>query len=330
MADSDHNSTTQSHQQTTVKPSPDKQTCCAEFGDPTNGRLPDFIIIGAAKSGTTTLFEYLLRHPNIFICDIKEPMFFSRNHIYERGYDWYRSLFAAARADQKCGEASTCYSRWPSYENVPARLARAIPEVKLIYIMRHPVERAYSHYSHEMAHRGEVAMGFEQSLEHFSEIIDGGMYMNQIDLYLQFFDRDQMLFLLFDDLKKSPTDVFNRIQLFLGIQPLDLVTGRVSTANPGGTPAATKKIDRGLRRVRGWPGVKQLADLAPASFRAGVLQSLRRRLEDSPLGEWLAKRHRKQLTPMTPDIRRRLLERFEPDTRRLEQFLEKPLPDWFI
>ena len=119
-----------------------------------SGRLPDFMLIGAMKSGTTTLHAYLSRHPGLFLCTPKEPGFFSRDERYARGLDWYRELFTDAQPEQLCGEASTCYSRWPHFENAAPRIAADVPGAKLLYITRDPVERAYSHYRHLMEEEG--------------------------------------------------------------------------------------------------------------------------------------------------------------------------------
>ena len=77
------------------------------------GRLPDFIIIGSAKSGTTSLYDYLLEHPLIYMSNPKEPCFFDENVAWDKGVAWYSSLFSGAENDQICGEASTNYTRWP-------------------------------------------------------------------------------------------------------------------------------------------------------------------------------------------------------------------------
>src|SRR5690242_14831106 len=82
------------------------------------GRLPDFVVIGGMKCGSTTLFEYLCRHPDVFMCTPKEPGYFSREKVMARGEAWYRSLFADAKPTQLCGEASTCYTRWPHFGDV--------------------------------------------------------------------------------------------------------------------------------------------------------------------------------------------------------------------
>jgi hypothetical protein len=118
-------------------------------GRPSNrrGRYPDFFIIGAARAGTTTLATELSHHPKVFVCDPKEPFFFSHESVRARGCEsWYQGLFARRRPDQICREASTSYSCWPECGDVAGRIALAMSGARLIYLIRHPVERAYSHY----------------------------------------------------------------------------------------------------------------------------------------------------------------------------------------
>ena len=95
---------------------------------------PQFIIIGAAKSGTTTLYQYLCRHPQIFMSTPKEPDFFSVDSHFARGMDWYESLFQDAKLDQICGEASTTYSRLQQYPHTVERLVKALPIDSSFYL----------------------------------------------------------------------------------------------------------------------------------------------------------------------------------------------------
>ena len=180
-----------------------------------SGRMPDFLIIGAMKAGTTTLHDYLCRHHCIFMAKPKEPQFFSRDHVYTRGIEWYRALFSSASPGQICGEASTCYSRWPRYPNASTRIARHAPDTKLIYMMRHPVERVYSHYGHSMQERQQKGEGpivtFEDFLEEDNEVICASLYIRQIERYLESFPRDRLLLVAFDDLLANPQDLVNKI-----------------------------------------------------------------------------------------------------------------------
>ncbi|RLF35719.1 MAG: sulfotransferase, partial [Thermoplasmata archaeon] len=110
--------------------------------------LPNFVIAGPPKSGTTSLLFYLERHPDVFV--INEPHFFSRN--YEKGIEWYESLFEKHKKEKAVGEKSPSYFFDPK---VPLRIKKHIPDVKLIFIFRDPIKRAYSEYWHNVIHGTE-------------------------------------------------------------------------------------------------------------------------------------------------------------------------------
>lgn len=293
------------------------------------GRLPDFIVIGGMKSGTTTLYDYLSRHRSIFMCYPKEPMFFSRDHVYKRGIDWYQALFAKAEPGQICGEASTCYSRAPHFGDVPARIARHVPQAKLIYIMRHPVERAYSHYRHslEYEHR-DREMTFEQALQEDASICDASCYMRQIEAYLRFFRRDQMLLLLFDDLVQDPAAVLSEVQQFLGIEAGAVAPDQSIHANAGPSTRIRQSITKALRRLRRWPVVAQVADLMPQRVRQRTLGWLVDGVMSSPLRLPLMRRRSRRYSPLLPQTRAQLLAGFKDTTGALEMFLDRKLPAW--
>ncbi len=295
----------------------------------TAGRWPDFIVIGAMKSGTTSLFETLCRHPRLFMCEPKEPMFFSRDRVFERGYDWYRGLFAGAGDDQLAGEASTCYSRYPHFGDPAARIHAVLPGVKLIYMLRHPVERTYSHYGHE-AQYGRTYESFEQALERDPSMIDASLYMMQIERYLQYFDREQMLIVTLDDYKKDASGVLARVQRFLGLDVRDVSSIEAAAANRAGDVVVEKRLTERFRGVRQWPGVKQVADLVPGSVRQWVLRRAVDAAAESGAGRRIRDDYRAGLTPLTDATRHRLLERFERPTRDLEAFLGRELPDWHV
>src|SRR5688572_14326389 len=104
-------------------------------------RLPDFLIVGAMRSGTTSLHKYLQAHPDVFVASGKEVHFFDRR--YGRGLDWYRSRFAGVTTERVVGEATPAYMY---DENAIARIAHDLPDARLIVVLRNPVDRAYSHY----------------------------------------------------------------------------------------------------------------------------------------------------------------------------------------
>jgi hypothetical protein len=107
------------------------------------GRLPNFLIVGAMKSGTTSLARYLGAHPQAYVAPEKEINFFERGYVWNRGVDWYASRFEGAGDALAVGEASPSYMYWPT---AIERMASVVPDARLIALLRDPVERAYSHY----------------------------------------------------------------------------------------------------------------------------------------------------------------------------------------
>ena len=189
--------------------------------DSSSGRLPDFIIIGSAKSGTTSLFRYLDEHPDVFISDPKEPCFFDENMRWEKGISWYSSLFDDAKDYQICGEASTNYTRWPQVNDVPKKMYDAVPEAKLIYIMRDPSSRAFSHYVHRWTKEVNPGKPFTEDFDTFVKkdpmCIDGSYFAKQLDQYLEFFPKEQILLVVFEELVENPKKVIGEVFSFLGI-----------------------------------------------------------------------------------------------------------------
>ncbi|HUG23767.1 sulfotransferase domain-containing protein [Piscinibacter sp.] len=301
-------------------------------GDPFSGRLPDFIVIGAMKSGSTTLFEYLARHPRLFMCTPKEPQFFSRQHVWARGFDWYRSLFAASRSDQLLGEASTCYSRWPHFGDVPRRLHAYVPDARFIYQMRHPIERAYSHYGHLMEMRvaaGESVLSFDEALDAYPEIIDASLYLTQIQRFLRYYPRDRFLFMTLDAYRENLSAELTSVQRFLEVETLDLIAmGGPLQANPAGAALQMKMWRKTVDSVRALPGMDMAVRLVPEPMRP----RLRNWLLRSALGRRAthrdAQEHRAKLGPLTEAARQRLADRFAGPTRELERFLGRDLRQW--
>ncbi len=296
------------------------------------GRMPDFLLIGAMKAGTTTLWSQLARHPAVFMCTPKEPQFWSRDPVRARGIAWYQSLFAKARPDQRTGEASTCYSRWPHFGDVAGRIAEALPDVKLIYLLRHPVDRAYSHYGHLMEERAVQAGGpiasFEEAIETLPEIIDSSLYMSQIEQFLARFPRNAIHVTLLDDLLAHPEATWNGIQDFLEIPRAPLGAKGLEVANPSGTGIAGGMMRSTLNRLRRGGVASRGIDLLPVRLRRGI----RRWLQQPEIARRVLSRrirsHRRAVSTFEPATRRELLRRLEEPTRALEAFLGRDLPQW--
>ena len=298
---------------------------------PSVARRPDFMIIGAMKSGTTTLYEYLDRHPGVFMCSPKEPLFFSREEVYARGLEWYFSLFGEAGSSQICGEASTCYSRWPHFGDVPARIKDAVPQARFIFVMRHPVERAYSHYRHEMQERqllrGGKIVPFEAALAEVPEIVDASLYRVQIEKYLERFPRERLLLLFFEELTAQPGPVLDEVQRFLGLDHDPRLLEAKIAANAFGSWTSRRDMRILVDSIRDAPVVSAVRKLVPQPLRS----FLRARLEHPSVAAFASRRRvqtlERQLTPLTGATRKQLLERFARPNQELEELMGRRVPD---
>jgi hypothetical protein len=255
------------------------------------GVLPDFLIIGAQKSGTTALYDYLSKHPMVARAKTKEAHFFDAN--FEKGVVWYRSHFPfrARRALGRLfggrafvtGEASPGYLFHP---RAAERIAAIVPRARLIAILRNPIDRAFSHYHHEVR-AGREQLSFEEAIESEPERLAGeveralagerhdwsrlarqsylarGRYAEQLERYFARFDRAQILVLRSEDLLADPEGTLRRASGFLGLPPIE--------------PAES---------VRAFP-----------------------------------KRNAGRYEPMNPETRARLVETFRPHNRRLAEML---------
>lgn len=179
------------------------------------------MIIGASKAGTTSLFEYLSRHPNVQNARMKEPRFFNR--YFHLGRNYYRSYFPKMSTSGVTGEATTSYL----YEkNVPKRIKEMIPNVKLIVLLRDPVKRAYSHYN--MNKLDDSSTNFQEALlrEKRGEVrfyyLESSMYHKQLSRWMNYFDRDQILLLKSEEMFKQQEKTQQKILSFLDLEILNL------------------------------------------------------------------------------------------------------------
>ena len=182
-----------------------------------NSRVrPDFVIIGAMKSATSSLQEQLDQLPGIFTTEPKEPNFFSNDEIYAKGFDWYSGLYNSAGESDIKGEASTHYAKLPRYPETVGRLKRYAPSVKLIYVMRHPIDRLVSHYIHNWS-MGFVPRkkGIEEALKDYENFVSYSQYALQLAPWFEAFGRESVLPVFFDRLLEKPQEELERICKFI-------------------------------------------------------------------------------------------------------------------
>jgi hypothetical protein len=177
--------------------------------------LPNLIIIGAAKAGTTSLHHYLSQHPGISMSAKKELRFFSHDDMWDRGVAWYEAQFAGQA--QVYGESSPSYSQHLRFPEVPRRIWTLVPAVKLIYLVRDPIERLVSHYTFSVARGRERGTLAEAVLAPDSRYVSISSYFRQISQYLQHFDRSQILVLSSEELQAERDAALQRTFRFLGV-----------------------------------------------------------------------------------------------------------------
>jgi hypothetical protein len=230
-------------------------------------KLPDFIIIGAMKSATSTLHEQLAIQPGIFMSSPKEPNFFSDEPQYAQGISWYTSLFQEANPGDLCGESSTHYTKLPTYPKTVTRLFEHLPDVKMIYVMRHPIDRLVSQYIHQWTER-EIFIDINQAIEQNAELIAYSQYSQQLEPYFATFGKEKILPVFFERLLQEPQDELTRIGKFIGYEGKPIWNRELDAQN-----VSNQRMQKNLWRdiVVELPGLKTIRkNLIPQSWRDRV------------------------------------------------------------
>jgi sulfotransferase family protein len=291
--------------------------------------LPNLLILGAAKSGTSSLYMYMDQHPDVFMSGFKEPHFFiwdGRDYDVKgpgvdrvgrrviRDLDSYLKLFSGATRERIRGEASTGYLHTVG---AAERIRTYVPHAKLIAILRNPVDRAYSAFLHAQREGLEPLADFEQALqEEPHRVAEGwigltlyttvGMYAEQLDRYLAVFPCEQLKVYLFDELIGEPVRVAQDAFRYLGVD--DTFRPDVSAQANRGSAVRSVRLRSIVRWVR--------------------RSSLVRRLPSGPARAFLRAINERPMTPLSPKVRRRLARVFEPDVTRLSHMLGRDLAPW--
>lgn len=282
--------------------------------------LPNFLVIGAMKAGTTSLYEYLRLHPQVYVPDTKELNFFLAEYAgthplrppeqtnWRRGLDWYASQFRASAGATAIGEVSPNYTKFPHYPGAPERIHDLIPDVRLIYVVRHPLERLRSHYLHDVS-IGRQRSPLREVVFDDTRYIDASRYAMQIERFERFFDPDRILLLTSEELRSHPHTSVDRILAFVGVEPALLPRGARFEAN--------QTADKRVRSSLPYRALRRLP------FRDRLPDTLFRRVRDrvtAPLPD--------QLADLPVEVDRRVRDRLAPDVEAIASRLPGDFDGW--
>jgi hypothetical protein len=216
-------------------------------GEPGVGALPDFVIIGAQKGGTSFLYHLLTCHPLVEPAARKELHFFDDPQRFDNGAGWYRRCFP--HSSWKDGRRSITGEATPSYlfdPSVPKRMAGMVPQARLITLLRNPIDRAYSHFQMQVK-RGSEPNTFEEAIEQqHSSYVSRGIYVDQLLRWFELFSREQMLILKSEDFFEHPVEGLKVVLNFLELPDWQPEASELQQRRHTGT--YRQKMDPSTRR----------------------------------------------------------------------------------
>ncbi len=284
--------------------------------------LPNFIMIGVAKAGTTSFFHYLDQHPQIYMCPIKATNFFgyedARNwkwmeegdppllrNFPVRTFEEYEASFAGASTEIAIGEVSPQYFRCPTAAQL---IHDSIPNVKLIVSLRNPADRAFSGFLMR-TRRGDAVKGFYEELSPQSSHVKEGFYYRRLKRYLDIFPKDRIKIYLFEEFRKEPARIVADLYEFLGVAT-NFVPDTSTRHNPAGIP----KI-RLLNQLFFHPTLINIAK----SVIPENIQGMAKRVQQQNL----------RAAPKLPaELRAELLNHYREDILKLQELVDHDLSVW--
>lgn len=271
-------------------------------------QLPSLIVVGAMKSGTTTLHHYLDAHPDVFVPPIKEVNFFVAEHNWSRGVAWYRRQYR--RMGGRVGaDVSPDYAKHPHYGGVPERLARTLPHAVIGYLVRDPVQRIGSMFRHQVA-MGREHRSIDEAVLDDPHYLETSSYAMQLEQYLAHFPRSQIRVVPSQRLRTDPLGAVGELTDALGLPRLDAVPpGEWNRSDEKGRP---RLVTRAAHRV---PCHQHVMASLPEPVRRRVRQAGHRPVEVSR-------------TEMSPATVAELRARLRDDVAQLDEWLPGIAGDW--
>jgi hypothetical protein len=274
--------------------------------------LPQLLLIGAQKAGTQSLTHYLSLHPQRGMCR-RELNFFSDDATWSRGVDWYAAQIAAPPDRQVVvGETSPSYAMRRAFPRAAERIAATLPDVRLVYLLRDPIDRMRSAYQHGLA-SGAEGRPMREALLADEFYLDASCYAAQIEHHLEHVRSEQLLLVLSADLRARRAETVSRVLDFVGLPPRpDLpLSDEVH-------PTDRKRVPRAWARALGDVIIRRRIERVPRWL-------IRMRDQQSPL---MTRPFRPEETVMTPELRAELAVRLRPDVARLREWLGPDFDGW--
>jgi sulfotransferase family protein len=284
--------------------------------------LPNLIIIGAMKAATTSLHRYLNLHPEISMSAEKEIDFFNKEENFARGLTWYEQHFEEQANVQIYGEASTNYTKYPAFSGVAERIYSVIPQTKLIYILRDPIERTLSHYF--MFHaRNAIQDTFDELVTNLDrQYIQISCYHRQLQQYLPYFPLDRIHILTSEALKNEPQTTMQRVFQFLEVDDSFDTEHFQTRYNSSAYIKGQNKFGRiaqGLLLNQKSSARKLIMPLVPKKFRRNLRKKLFRATEIEL-----------QKPTVSEETRQKLRDYFQPDVDALRELTAMPFDEWSL
>ena len=276
--------------------------------------LPSFLIIGAMKSGTTTLYRDLQSNARIFMPENKEPEALIHDDVLtDQGRSRYAALFRRAEPHHVCGEASTAYTKRPTYEGVPQRALAVLGRgLKVIYIVRDPVSRAISHHRH-LSGLNVLPHDFDKALRGDTTLMDYGCYAMQIEPWIKTFGHEQVRVVCFERYVRDREAAIDHLCEFLGV---DAESHEVDTARVYNRSEGKPQMVGIWRVVRGnFLYDRILRPFLPPAIRERLRLALLPREKTPP-------------SPLSASAVDRMVEIFAEETARLQKLLGLDEPFW--
>jgi len=268
------------------------------------------------KSGTTSLHHYLSLHPEIFMSVEKEPRFFTDETKWNRGLAWYEAHFPEAAPIR--GESTPDYTKFPAIRGAPQRIHSVIPDVRLIYLMRDPIERIISHYVDSYSF-GRVNGTLDEELAHFDcHLVNCSRYYMQIEQYMEYFEPEQILVLVSEELRDDRRSTLQAAFRFLGVDE-DFASSEWETTHYAGESLR--------RKTRLGYGLLRLAE----TVRESPLRRYLPRQLMTPIQMFNALSARKIERPtMDPSLRAELAGYLREDVEKLERLVGRRFEEWSL